>query len=153
MFFVLLRAWDKEKILSTHEESNLRPSDSALRCFTTKPQKSYGPGGEVYYEVHMTRVLHTARISNVDSVMFINRVRDGSFCPKLVTRRKTSFSICLPTKKLTISLILFQNKRCSYPHANLLDYYNWQLLWQLLRKKFCLFPNSFCQNVFFNKIC
>ena len=28
---------------------------------------------EVYYEVHMTRVLHTARISNVDSVMFVDR--------------------------------------------------------------------------------
>ena len=31
---------------------------------------------EVYYEVHMTRVLHTARISNVDSVMFANRIRE-----------------------------------------------------------------------------
>ena len=30
---------------------------------------------EVYYEFHMTRVLHT-RISNVDSVMFINRIRE-----------------------------------------------------------------------------
>ena len=28
---------------------------------------------EVYYEVHMTHVLHTARISNVDRVMFVNR--------------------------------------------------------------------------------
>ena len=29
---------------------------------------------EVYYEVHMTRfLLHTARISNVDSVMFVDR--------------------------------------------------------------------------------
>ena len=27
---------------------------------------------EVYYEVHMTRVLHTARISSVDSVMFVD---------------------------------------------------------------------------------
>ena len=26
---------------------------------------------EVYYEVRMTRVLHTARINNVDSVMFV----------------------------------------------------------------------------------
>ena len=26
------RAWDKEKILSRHEESNLRPLDTALRC-------------------------------------------------------------------------------------------------------------------------
>ena len=31
---------------------------------------------EVYYEVHMViHVLHTARISNVYSVMFINRIR------------------------------------------------------------------------------
>ena len=35
---------------------------------------------EVYYEVHMTRVLHTARISNVDSVLFVDRNRiDGKF--------------------------------------------------------------------------
>ena len=32
MFFILLRAWDKENILSPHEESNLRTTDSALRC-------------------------------------------------------------------------------------------------------------------------
>ena len=31
---------------------------------------------EVYHEVHMTRVLHTVRISNVDSVMFANRIRE-----------------------------------------------------------------------------
>ena len=31
---------------------------------------------EIYYEVLMTRVLHTARISNVDSVMFIERLRE-----------------------------------------------------------------------------
>ena len=35
---------------------------------------------EVYYEVHMTRVLHTARISSADSVMFVDRnKRDGKF--------------------------------------------------------------------------
>ena len=31
---------------------------------------------EVYHEVHMTRFLYTARISNVDSVMFVNRTRE-----------------------------------------------------------------------------
>ena len=41
-FFVLSRAWDKEKILSPHEESNLSPSDSALRCSTTEPQRLSG---------------------------------------------------------------------------------------------------------------
>ena len=30
---------------------------------------------EVYYEVHIIRVLDTARIGNVDSVMFVNRIR------------------------------------------------------------------------------
>ena len=35
---------------------------------------------EVYYEVHKTRVLHTARSSDVDSVMYVNRnSRDGKF--------------------------------------------------------------------------
>ena len=35
---------------------------------------------EVSYEVHMTRVLHTSWISNVDSVMFVDRnKRDGEF--------------------------------------------------------------------------
>ena len=34
--------WDKEKILSLHEESNHRPSDSALRCSTTEPQRLHG---------------------------------------------------------------------------------------------------------------
>ena len=31
---------------------------------------------EVYYKVHMTHVLHTARISNVDGVMFVIGIRD-----------------------------------------------------------------------------
>ena len=35
---------------------------------------------EIYYEVHMTHVLHTAKISNVDSVMFVDRnKRNGKF--------------------------------------------------------------------------
>ena len=35
---------------------------------------------EVYYEVHMTLVLHTSRISNVDSAMFVDRNKgDGKF--------------------------------------------------------------------------
>ena len=38
VFIVSSRAWDKEKILSPSEESNLRPSDSALQCSTAEPQ-------------------------------------------------------------------------------------------------------------------
>ena len=31
---------------------------------------------EVCHEVHMTPILHTASISNVDGVMFINRIKE-----------------------------------------------------------------------------
>ena len=41
MFFVLSRAWEKEKLLSLHEESNLRSSDSALRC-SSRNRKVWG---------------------------------------------------------------------------------------------------------------
>ena len=35
---------------------------------------------EVCYEVHMTHILHTARVSNVDSIIFVDRnKRDGKF--------------------------------------------------------------------------
>ena len=40
MFFVLSRAWDKENILTPHEESNLKPSHSTPRCFTTALRKA-----------------------------------------------------------------------------------------------------------------
>ena len=63
--------WDKEKSLSPHEELNLRPLDSVLRCSTTEPQRLHGERGLL--RSHMTCVLHTARISNVDSVMFVDR--------------------------------------------------------------------------------
>ena len=54
-----------------NEESNLRPSDSASHIHSTV--------SEVYTKF-MTRVLHTARLSNVESVMFVdNNKRDGKF--------------------------------------------------------------------------
>ena len=42
-----------------HEESNLRPSDSALLCFTTEPQRLYGRQGLLRSSC-TTRVVHTA---------------------------------------------------------------------------------------------
>ena len=45
MFFILSQTWDKEKILSPNEKSNLKSSDSALRCSTTEPQRLNGERG------------------------------------------------------------------------------------------------------------
>ena len=72
MFFVLSWVWEKEKNLSTHEELNLRPSDSVLHSLPLSHRDSVV--SEVYYKVHMTCFQHTARISNVNSVKFVNRI-------------------------------------------------------------------------------
>ena len=67
-FFRLVTSVGQRKFLSRHEESNLRPSDLRTDVLPLSHNDSSLSG--VYYEVLMTRVLHTARISNVDSVMF-----------------------------------------------------------------------------------
>ena len=74
MFFVLSQMWNKEKILSPYEESNLRHSDTTLQCSTAELQRLNGE--RVYYKVLKIHVLHTARISNVGSVMFVNKIRE-----------------------------------------------------------------------------
>ena len=50
-----------------------RTSDPRIPCSDALPLSHRDSTvSEVYYEVHITRVLHTARISNVDSVMFVD---------------------------------------------------------------------------------
>ena len=39
MFFVLSQVWVKEENVSSHKESNLRPSESTLCCSITEPQR------------------------------------------------------------------------------------------------------------------
>ena len=74
MFFVLSWVWEKEKNLSTHEELNLRPSDSVLHFCTTEPQRLYAERGLLQSSYDMLQ--HTARISNVNSVKFVNRIKE-----------------------------------------------------------------------------
>ena len=69
MFFRLVTSVGQRKILSPCEELNLRPSDLRSDVLPLSHKESSVSG--IYYEVLMTRVLHTARISNVDSVMFL----------------------------------------------------------------------------------
>ena len=129
-----------KKNLSPHEESNLRPSDSPLLCFTSEPQRLYGGWGLLRssYET-----LHTARIYNVDSVMFVNNVHgDSEFClgPKLAIRRKTSFSILLvkPTEtylsdiasSISISFVstyfdISRSISCLVSLSNIFDVHAW----------------------------
>ena len=64
----------QRKILSPYKESNVRPSDSALRCSATVPKRLYSDRGLL--RSSKTHALHTARISNVDSVLILNRIRE-----------------------------------------------------------------------------
>ena len=64
----------KKKGWIPHEESNLRPSDSALRCSTAEPQSVGARNPKVW-----------GSIPHEDSEFFL--------CPTLVTRRKPHFSI------------------------------------------------------------
>ena len=95
---------EKDVFLSCHESGTRKNSESP---WGIKPQ-TFGilssdalplshrdsAVSEVYYEVHMTHVLHTTRISNVNSIMFVDRnKRDGKFWAKLRNREKWCFFI------------------------------------------------------------
>ena len=65
----------KKKFKAPHEESNLRPSDSVLRC-----SNQWATETPLWARSIMTCILHTARIGNVESVMFVERIkRYGKF--------------------------------------------------------------------------
>ena len=68
MFFRLVTSVGQRKILSPPEESNLRPTNLRSDALPLSHEDSSVSG--VYCEVLMTRVPHTTRINNVDSVMF-----------------------------------------------------------------------------------
>ena len=58
----------KEKVPMRNRTSDLRiPLSNALPL-----SRRDSTVNEVYYEVHLTRVLHTVWINNVDSVIFVN---------------------------------------------------------------------------------
>ena len=71
---------------SCHERGKKKISESSKRKRTSDPRiprsdtlpmsQRDSTVSEVYHKVHMTRVLHTARISNVDGVMFVIGIRD-----------------------------------------------------------------------------
>ena len=97
-----------------------------LRCSTTEPQRLFSERGLL----QRTRVLHTARISNVDSVVFLIEIvemvsfelgeEDSSWglriflYPTLVTRRKNIFLNSSSSSKLTISTISIKGKCCLF---------------------------------------
>ena len=71
-FFVLLRVWERKNFWVPVRN---RTSDLRIPCSEALPLGHRDSTvNEVYYEVQMTRVLHAAMISNVDSVMFLERV-------------------------------------------------------------------------------
>ena len=68
LVFRLVTSVGQGKILSPHEESNLRYSNSALHYTVLPLSHRDSTVSVVYYEVHMTCFLHTTRISNADGM-------------------------------------------------------------------------------------
>ena len=62
----------RQRKISPHEDWT---SDLRIRTPMLSLNHKDSTVSEVYYEVHMTRVLHTAKISSVDSIMFVNGIR------------------------------------------------------------------------------
>ena len=73
-FFVLSQVWDKEK----NSESPWRIEPQTFGFCALPLSHTDSMVSQVYYKVRMTSVLHTAGISNVDSIVFVDRnKRDG----------------------------------------------------------------------------
>ena len=73
VFFVLSQVQDREKILPMRNQ----PSALWIPCSSALPLSHRDSTlSEVYYKAHMTGILRTVRFSYIDSVMFVNRIRD-----------------------------------------------------------------------------
>ena len=105
LFFVFSRASDKEKILSPHEELNRIPRSDALPLSHRNSTVS-----EVYHEVHMTRVLSTARISNVNRIREMLKFELGKDIEKDAFLRPTHAT----RRKKTIFLYIFTELKIYY---------------------------------------
>ena len=53
-FYCLITSVGQEKNSESHEELNLRPSDSTLQCFTTEPERLHSEWGllQSSYDMH-----------------------------------------------------------------------------------------------------
>ena len=65
---------------------------------------SHSTASELYYEVHITRILRTARISNVDGVMFADRK----------IREMVGFELSKEKKKDVFRLVTSMGQRKNY---------------------------------------
>ena len=144
MFFVLSRAQDKEKILSSHEESNLRPPDSTLRCSTTEPRRLYGEQGPLGSSCTI-RVLRTARISNVDSVVFVNRIKK-MVSSKLSKEIEKDDRACILRPSCDRVLKRIEYLPCAHKHhmvSEIVVVYSFQIQEQFSHCRFVIFKSVY----------
>ena len=68
--------WDKEKILSPHEESKLRLSNSTLWCPTTEPQRLYGEWGPLQSSYMTCVFLCLTLVTRHKTSLFLNQAQN-----------------------------------------------------------------------------
>ena len=119
-FFVSSQAWDREKILSHHEESNLRPADSEKKHLCLFLYRAQNLPSLVVLSTNLTLStlliqadLAHRRVSvaqwlehrSAESEGLSEGTQNFFFVPRSCQDENTSFSISLPSSKLTISRI------------------------------------------------
>ena len=119
-FFVSSQAWDREKILSHHEESNLRPADSEKKHLCLFLYRAQNLPSLVVLSTNLTLStlliqadLAHRRVSvaqwlehrSAESEGLSEGTQNFFFVPRSWQDENTSFSISLPSSKLTISRI------------------------------------------------
>ena len=95
---LLLLHWTKKTFWVS---MRIRPSDSVPQCSTTEPQNLHGEQGPLWSS-YITCILHTTRISNVNSIMFVNRIRE-----------MVSFKLSKEIKKDILHLVIIVGQRTS----------------------------------------
>ena len=118
MFFRLVTSVGQRKILSPHEETNLRHSHSALRCYAIEPQRLHNEWGLLR-----------------SSYFF--------FVPRSWQDEQTSFFISLPSLKLTYHLSYFYLMKTLFlEDTNPYRITNYALNVSIVRKFFCVYKAS-----------
>ena len=107
--FELGREIEKDVFSSCHERGTMKkfwvPWGIEPQIFAFRAPMLYhwatehSTVSEVYYEVHKTHFLHTARISDIDSVMFVNSIR---FYLLIIFTNMTLYILDLKLKSLYI---------------------------------------------------
>ena len=111
IFFIVSWAKEKKKVWDTNRNQT---SDIQFPCSDALPLSHRDSMvSEVCYKVHMTCILHTARVSNVNGIMFVNKIRKTLIASLLFYLQTRCYWHCF-LKQFTRRVLY---ELCDRPHS------------------------------------